>query len=141
VGPYPRLKQWVYHHTTSVIATCVDFGTMVVAVEFIGLSPVLGTGIGATLGAGANFFLARHWTYRGSEGAAVQVQIARYLLVALVSLGLNTGGEHLFANVLHVQYVLSRVITAVIVSNAWNYPMQRFFVFGAGKVALGKGAR
>lgn len=129
---FPRLKQWVFHHTTSVIATVADFMAMVGAVELTGVSPVVGTGVGATVGAITNFILARQWTYRRADGAAVQVQIARYLLVALVSLGLNTLGEHLFANVLHVQYVLGRVITAVIVSNAWNYPMQRFFVFSEG---------
>ncbi len=108
---------------------------MVVAVEVIGLSPVWGTVVGAAIGAGANFLLAREWTYQRADEEPVRVQLLRYLLVAAVSLGLNTTGEHVFANILHVQYVLARVITAVIVSNAWNYPMQRFFVFGDGKVA------
>lgn len=129
-GSFPRLKQWVIHHTTSVIATCADFASMVAAVELLGVSPVWGTGIGATVGAVTNFLLARHWTYRRRLGGAVEVQLARYLPVSLASLALNAAGEHLFANVMHVQYVLGRVITAVIVSNAWNYPMQRFFVFG-----------
>jgi putative flippase GtrA len=133
VGSFPRLKQWVVHHTTSVIATCVDFATMIAVVEVLRLTPVWGTAIGATFGACANFVLARQWTYRTVDGGAVQVQIVRYLLVALLSLGLNAVGEHVFADVLHVQYVLGRVITAVIVSNAWNYPMQRFFVFGDRK--------
>lgn len=128
VESFPRLKQWVIHHTTSVMATVADFLSMVAVVELLALSPVIGTGVGASIGAATNFILARHWTYRRPDGA-VQVQIARYLLVAVVSLGLNALGEYLFTNVLHVQYVLGRVITAVIVSNAWNYPMQRFFVF------------
>jgi putative flippase GtrA len=132
LASFPRLKQWVLHHTTSVIATAADFLSMVSAVEFAGVSPVAATGVGAAVGAITNFILARQWTYRRADGADVQVQIARYLLVALVSLGLNTLGEHLFANVLNVQYVLGRAITAVIVSNGWNYPMQRFFVFSDG---------
>jgi putative flippase GtrA len=106
---------------------------MVVAVEVMGLSPVWASVVGAAVGAVTNFFLARVWTYYRPDGEPVRVQLVRYLLVSSVSLGLNTAGEHLFANVLHIQYVLGRVITAVIVSNAWNYPMQRFFVFGDGK--------
>ena len=135
VDSFPRLKQWVIHHTTSVIGTVADFLSMVAVVELFGLSPVIGTGVGATIGAATNFILARHWTYRRPDGATVQVQIARYLLVSVVSLGLNALGEYLFTNVLHVQYVLGRVITAVIVSNAWNYPMQRFFVFRERRAA------
>lgn len=132
---FPRLKQWVLHHTTSVIATAVDFATMVAVVELFDASPVLATAISALAGAIANFLLGRYWTYR-SKDDAVQLQLVRYALVAAVSLGLNTAGEHLFANVLHVHYVLGRVITAVVVSNAWNYPMQRFYVFGDRKVTV-----
>jgi putative flippase GtrA len=138
LASFPRLKQWLAHHTSSFISAIVDFGTMVIAVEVGKASPVVGTVIGAALGATTNFLLGRNWTYRRTQRAgakAIPMQMVRYLLVALASLGLNASGEHLFANVLHVQYVLARVITAVIVSNAWNYPMQRFFVFGDKKVA------
>jgi putative flippase GtrA len=132
-----RLKQWLIHHTSSLGAAVVDFGSMVTSVELLGVSPVLATVIGAALGAMTNFLLGRNWTYRrarrpGPKG--IQMQMVRYLMTALVSLGLNATGEHLFVNVLHVQYVLGRVITAVIVSNGWNYPMQRFFVFRDRKV-------
>jgi len=126
---FPRFKQWLRHHTASFLGTIADFGTMVACVELLRLSPVVATAIAATVGAVTNFILGRNWTYEGRSGR-VQLQFARYVLVAAVSLGLNTGGEHLFANVIRLQYVLARVITAVIVSNAWNYPMQRFFVFG-----------
>ena len=49
--------------------------------------------------------------------------------VSLASLGLNTAGEYFFHVILRIEYFLARVITSVIVSNAWNYPMQRYFVF------------
>jgi putative flippase GtrA len=126
---FPRFFQWVRHHTASALGTAVDFATMIVCVEALHLSPVVATVIAATVGAVANFSLGRFWTYQG-RGAALQPQFFRYALVAAASLGLNAAGEHLFADVLHVQYLLARVITAVVVSNAWNYPMQRFFVFG-----------
>jgi putative flippase GtrA len=126
---FPRFKQWLRHHTASMLGTVVDLTTMVACVELGHLSPVVATVIAATVGAVSNFFLGRLWTYEGRAGA-LQPQFARYALVAVASLALNAGGEHLLADVLRVQYFLARVITAVIVSNAWNYPMQRFFVFG-----------
>lgn len=129
MSSFPRFRQWLRHHLTSVIATCVDFLCMVASVELLNVSPVAATAIGAAVGGVSNFILGRYWIYRQASGAPVEMQLARYVVVSLVSLALNTWGEHLFANVLNVQYVVSRVITAVIVSNAWNYPMQRFFVF------------
>jgi putative flippase GtrA len=120
--------EWIRHHISSILATIVDYGLMVSCVELGGLGPVPATAIGAFAGAVTNFTLGRVFTYRATD-AAVAGQGWRYALVSGASLALNAGGEHLFANVLGVQYLVARVITSVIVSNAWNYPLQRFFVF------------
>jgi putative flippase GtrA len=110
----------------------VDFLFMIGCVELIGLSPVRATAISAAIGGVTNFVLLRSWAYR--RGAdAVKPQFLRYLLVASTSLGLNTGGEHLLVDIVKLQYILARIITAIIVSNAWNYPMDRFFVFAHRK--------
>ena len=53
----------------------------------------------------------------------------RYALVSATSLALNAAGEALFNGVLGLHYLIARILTSVVVSNAWNYPMQRFFVF------------
>jgi putative flippase GtrA len=116
------------HHAASGLATGVDFGIMIALVERLHLAPVFGTAIGSSVGAVTNFWMGRHWTYH-AENVAVGRQVLRYVIVAVCSLGWNTFGEYIFVNRLGVHYVLGRVITAIIVSNAWNYPMQRFFVF------------
>lgn len=110
------------------MGTGADFLVMIACVELLHLPPVFGTAVGGAVGAVTNFWLGRHWTYH-AENVDIGRQVLRYFVVALMSLGLNIVGEYLFVNRLGVHYVLGRVITAVIVSNAWNYPMQRFFVF------------
>lgn len=129
-----RLRQWLRHNASSLVAAIVDFGIMVACVEGLCARPVPATIAGATCGAVTNFLLGRYWTYRRGE-EHVRGQALRYALVSAGSLTWNAVGEHLLADVLHVQYVLSRVITALIVSNAWNYPLQRFFVFGERRSA------
>jgi putative flippase GtrA len=122
------LFQWLRHHTTSVLSTVVDYGVMVAAVELGHLRPVLATVIGAFCGALTNFFVNRTFTYH-AQAVRVRGQAWRFALVSGTSLALNAGGEYLFHNVLGIQYLIARIITSVIVSNAWNYPMLRFFVF------------
>ena len=124
----PRLREWLRHHASSLAATAVDFLVMIACVQFGRVNPVAGTVAGATAGAVTNFLLGRHWTYRRGD-EAVAGQAARYALVSGASLGLNALGEHLLANVLGIQYILARVLTAFAVSNLWNYPLQKLFVF------------
>ena len=101
-------------------------------VELAGLAPVAATPIAAFAGAVTSFNANRHFTYHGAAAVAVRSQLWRYALVSSVSLGLNTLGEYLFHHVWGVQYMLARVITSVIVSNAWNYPTMKYFVFSTG---------
>jgi putative flippase GtrA len=126
--------QWVRHHSVALLSTTADYVLMVTCVEVGHLRPVTATVVGACAGALTNFSLNRGFTYRAT-GAAFLRHIWRYALVSTTSLGLNAAGEALFNGVLGVQYLIARVITSVIVSNGWNYPMQRFFVFSAGRLA------
>ena len=127
-GTPSRFWQWVRHHTIAVISTIVDYSLMIGAVEIAHLSPVAATPIAAFAGAVTNFTLNRRFTYRATH-VRLQGQLWRYALVSACSLGLNTLGEFLFLKVPHMHYFLARVITSTIVSNVWNYPMLRFFVF------------
>jgi putative flippase GtrA len=122
------VSEWVRHHLTSIVSTVADYTVMVACVELLHLRPVPATVIGALVGGATSFTLGRVFTYRATQ-AAVGGQTWRYALVSAASLGLNAAGEHLFSDILGVQYLVARVITSVIVSNAWNYPLQRFFVF------------
>jgi putative flippase GtrA len=118
------------HNWASIIAAGVDYVVMIACVELLGLGPVAATPFGAVSGAVTNFTLGRRFTYKRTN-APVPGQAWRYALVSAASLGLNTGGEYLFNHVLSIQYLVARMISSVIVSNAWNYPMQRYFVFSA----------
>ena len=121
--------EWIRHHTGSMIATGVDFVVMIGCVELLHVSPVTGTAAGALCGAIASFFLGRHWVFhRADSGAAGQ--LFRYALIAGASLGLNATGEYLLVVRAGLGYVLARLIVAVTVSNLWNYPLHKFFVFG-----------
>ena len=123
-------RQLAKHQAASLIATVVDFGTMIALVELGWLRPALATVVGATCGATSNFWLGRHWTFDATAGRA-RGQALRYALVSATSLGLNALGEHVLAERWKVQYVLARLGVALAVSVLWNFPLQRFFVFAA----------
>lgn len=119
--------EWVRHHTGSMMATSVDFVVMIGCVELLHFSPVEGTTVGALCGAFTSFSLGRHWVFHRADGGTAG-QLFRYAMVAGPSLGLNDLGEYLLVRA-GLGYVVARLIIAVTVSNLWNYPMHKFFVF------------
>jgi len=120
--------QWIRHHMTAIISTIVDYSVMVGIVEFSALGPVAATPIAAFAGAVTNFSVNRNFTYRAGD-RPIKGQLLRFVLVSGASLGWNTLGEFLFLKIPHLHYFVARVITSIIVSNVWNYPLLRFFVF------------
>ena len=122
------LPTFARHQAGSIIASVVDFSTMIACVRLLGWHPAVATAGGAAFGAAVNFLLGRHWIF--PEGRATATGSAvRYALVSLVSLGLNSAGEYVLVSIARVQYVLARVLVAIAVSVAWNFPMHRGFVY------------
>jgi putative flippase GtrA len=116
------------HQAGSLIASAVDFSTMIAGVRLLDLHPALATAGGAAAGATVNFLLGRYWIFPNG-GATTGASALRYLLVSLVSLGLNSAGEYVLVSVARLQYVFARVLVAIAVSIGWNFPMQRGFVY------------
>lgn len=119
----------VRHATTSILATAVDYLTMIVLVSLVGIRAVPATAISAGAGAIASFTFGRHFTFRGARDVAARHQLWRFVLVSGSSLALNTLGEFLLHDLLGLQYILARIITSIVVSGGWNYPMSKYFVF------------
>ena len=104
-----------------------------VACVHIGLTPVGGTAIGASVGAVVNFTLARRWIFPARSHARIDAQAVRYAVVSLGSLALNTLGEHLAHDRGHMQYVLARGLVAGAVGLGWNFPLHRSWVFAPAR--------
>lgn len=115
------------HQLSSLVATGVDYCVMIACVSLFGLSPVLGTVLGALCGAVTSFTLGRRWVFDARRGD-LRMQALRYALVSAVSLCCNAGAEWLLVRA-GLQYVLARVIASTVVGVAWNFPMHRHFVF------------
>jgi putative flippase GtrA len=124
------------HQAASFVATAFDFAVMVTLVELARLSPAAATAAGSACGAVINFSIGRHWTFGAAHGAA-SAQALRYALVSAMSLLLQSTGEHLLTRYAASNYVVARVALSIVVSLAWNFPMQRGYVFRRGINAAG----
>jgi putative flippase GtrA len=127
-SPAETWRTLARHQLGAVVATALDFGSMILWVEYAGASPTAGAALGASLGGITNFLLGRAWVFRQGQGHWTG-QAVRYAFVSATSAGLNALGEYLMHDFAHVEYVLARAFVSIGVSLLWNFPMQRSFVF------------
>ena len=123
------LAQLVRHQASALAASALDFVVMIALVELLRVSPPVAAFVGACCGAGLNFTLGRHWTFRAGA-SPITGQALRYAVVSGASAGWNALGEWVGTRMLGIEYVLVRLVVSLVVGLAWNYPMQRVFVFG-----------
>ncbi|MFL5812636.1 MAG: GtrA family protein [Bdellovibrionia bacterium] len=112
----------------SAAATLIDFVLLFFLAEVCHVWYVAATAAGALAGAVTNFVMNRQWSFLATDQHWSN-QAKRYALVSGGSLLLNSGGVYLMTESLHVHYSVSVVVISFMVGWAFNFPMQRHYVF------------
>ena len=120
-------KQLVRNLVSASVATGVDFGVVNVLVEMLGMLAPYATACGCAVGAVVNFLMNRQWTF-GSRDKAWP-QFARYAFVSTSSAFFNAGGVAIMLLLDGVNYRVAWVIVRVLVFFAWNFILQKEYVF------------
>ncbi len=109
-------------------STCIDYLTVILLTEYLGIWYIYSNIVGAGLGAISNFFLGRKWTFKADQGS-ISKQGFRYALVSIGSLLLNTSGLYVLTEWTQLHYILSKIIVGLVVAVGFNYLLQKHFVF------------
>jgi putative flippase GtrA len=125
---FPVSARFVRSGLTSLLTTAFDFAVLTGCVELLHVNYVLATWLGTVVGSLSNFTINKHWAFKGSA-VPLPHQLGRFVLVQAGSSGWNTLGVWLLTRYGGLQYQISKVIIAAVVAVAWNYPMNRVFVF------------
>ncbi|RYZ60270.1 MAG: GtrA family protein [Chitinophagaceae bacterium] len=112
----------------SFIASSVDYFVTILCVEFLGFHAVAGSSTGTILGGMTNFSIGRHWVFKGGERER-RIQLFRYFLVWTGYLLLSTTGVYLLTHFAHYNYLVSKLTLSLFLAIAYNYPLQKRFVF------------
>lgn len=123
-----HLISFTRYQLVAVLATGVDFVTLVFLTEVVHVWYLFSTVTGAILGAVTAFLLGRYWVFESKEDK-IHYQAFRYALVAVGSVVLNSTGVYLLTDGAGLAYIISKIITAVLVGISYNYLLSRHFIF------------
>ena len=113
---------------SSTLSTLFDFLTTIVCKEFFYFWYVIASLLGTLVGGITNFTLGRVWVFNGKD-KRMPVQVIKYLLIWNGNLLLSTLGVFIITHYLGLNYIISKIIVAVIMGVTYNYMLQKKFVF------------
>lgn len=111
----------------AIVATAVDFVVFSLLWTRVSFDPGVATVCGCIVGAGVNFTINRTWVF-GSRSSARR-QGLRYAFVSATSAALNAGGVMILLLVPSAQAQVAWLAVRAAVYLAWNFPLQRDYVF------------
>ncbi|MEM6964942.1 MAG: GtrA family protein [Bacteroidota bacterium] len=122
----PRL--FVSAQMAALAGTVIDFLTVILLTELVGLYYVISNVIGAFFGAITNFLLGRFWVFSAAQKKIVP-QAFRYFLVATGSMILNTLGLYGLTELTPLNYIVSKIVVAIAIAFTFNFFLQKNFVY------------
>jgi putative flippase GtrA len=112
----------------SIIGSFADFFTTIVLVQIFHCWYITGNMSGNVCGAIILFLINRGWAFSSGEGKVIS-QVIKFILVWAGNLVLSAGGVYFFTHFIELNYIISKLITSVILGISYNYLMLKKFVF------------
>lgn len=112
------------------LAFVVDFGLLFFLTEYVRLHYLISATISFLVGLLVNYVISTQWIFRDSKIKNKKVEFILFGLIGVIGLILNNVLIYLFTDVVGLYYMLSKLVTAIIVY-MWNFLGRRYFLFNA----------
>ena len=122
------MKQFLKANLASVIATGCDYIVTISLKELAGMEALSASITGTVTGGVVNFLICRHWVFKDGNLTVYQ-QGKRYFITWLGNLLLNSLGAYTLIRLAGLNYIIAKIITSITVAVAYNYPLQKKYVF------------
>lgn len=113
---------------SSLIATATDFALTIFLVEVVHVLAIVAAGMGTFSGGVVNFLLGRNWVFKAGN-LSIPKQAFRYILVWVGNFLLNIAGMTIMVNIVHANYIFSKIFVSILVGVFYNYLLQGKYVF------------
>ncbi|MEJ7587726.1 MAG: GtrA family protein [Ferruginibacter sp.] len=122
------MKTFLKINAASLTASFFDYLVTIIFKQFLHFDEVIASILGTIFGGIINFMMGRHWVFRSCNAPFFQ-QGKKYLLTWSGNLILNAVGVFLLTKHAGIHYIIAKVATSLTVSFAYNYPIQKKYVF------------
>lgn len=109
-----------------LVTAVIYYGFLVLAVELVGLGPVVASGICYVIAVVLNYLLHYHWTFTATAGHSVVIN--RYVLMLCGGFVLNSGVMYGGVSAMGWNYLLVQTAAIGLIAS-WNFILSSLWVF------------
>lgn len=110
------------------IATIIDFGFLYFFTEFLNIYYLTSAALSFILGLITNYILSIVWVFNRRKFAKKWLEFVIFAIIGVVGLILNELIIWYFTEYVHFHYLLSKVVSTIIVF-LWNFLSRKFILF------------
>lgn len=124
------IKQFLPFFKYCVVGTSgtfVDFASLFVMVEYLGVNVYVGATLAFLLAVVNNFTFNKIWTFK-NKAKTYRKLFIKFLLVSCVGLLITLSFMFFFVNILGIWYMLAKILTAPFVLT-WNFLGNKYWTF------------
>ena len=122
------MKTFFKANIASLSASICDYLVTIILKQSLHFDPVHASITGTVIGGIINFWICRRWVFETAGSRAVD-QGRKYFYSWTGNLLLNSVGVFLMIRFAGVFYLLAKLTTSLTVAVAYNYPVQKNYVF------------
>ncbi|MCP9610545.1 GtrA family protein [Coprobacter tertius] len=106
----------------------VDVGLLYILTDFLHLFYILSATISFIVGLWINYYLSSLWVFEDSKFTNKKIEFLLYALIGFIGLGFNNLFLWVFTHFLHIYYLWSKVLAAILVY-MWNFLARKYFLY------------
>ena len=110
------------------IAFVVDYVTLFLLTEYAGVPYLWSAAIAFILGLVTNYLISIIWVFQHNEKMHIWQEFLFFAVIGVIGLGLNEIIMYAGTDLLHLHYMVSKLISTVIVF-FWNFFARKFLIF------------
>lgn len=109
-------------------AFVVDYGSLYVLTEFLSVPYLWSAAIAFILGLVTNYLLSISWVFKKNATMQRWQEFLFFAIIGVIGLGFNELIMYVGTDMLHLHYMLSKLISTVIVF-FWNFFARKYLLF------------
>lgn len=121
------LKQIIKFGFVGGTAFLIDAGILFILTEFCGIHYLVSGAVSFTVSVIYNYILSIKWVFDAKKDVSKTMELAVFIGLSVIGLGINQVMLWLMVDLLHIYYMVSKIIATAVVM-VYNFVTRKLFI-------------